>query len=123
MPLQSPSILLVDDDEAIRDSLGEFLREQGFSVATAANGSDAIRWLHERRPPSCVVLLDLMMPVMDGNEFLCAKQADAALSTIPVVIITAAGRSPETVRTPDIKDYVSKPFELPRLIAAIESCA
>lgn len=115
-------MLLVDDDEGIRDALSETLSEEGFSVATAANGREAILWLQERRPQSCVVLLDLMMPIMDGSEFLRAKQADAALCEIPVVILTAAGARFRVDGSPDIKDTVSKPIELPHLMAAIESC-
>lgn len=115
------SILLVDDDEGIREALSETLSDEGFSVATAANGREAMRWLHEQRPSSCVILLDLMMPVMDGNEFLRVKQDDEALAGIPVVIITAsAGLVAE--RTADIKDLIVKPIELPQLLAALESC-
>ena len=117
------SILLVDDDEAIRDSLSEFLREEGFSVATAENGRDAMQWLRDHRPTPCVVLLDLMMPVMDGGEFLRAKRVDAGLSPIPVVIITAAGAPFRIDLSPDIKDFIQKPIVLPRLMAALEACA
>jgi CheY-like chemotaxis protein len=115
-------VLLVDDDEGIRDALSETLSEEGFSVVTAANGREAIHWLQAQRPQSCVVLLDLMMPVMDGAEFLRAKQADAALCKLPVVIVTAAGTAFRVDRTPDVKETISKPIELPDLMAAIDSC-
>ena len=117
------SILLVDDDEAIRDSLSEYLREEGFLVATAENGQDAMQWLRDHRPIPCVVLLDLMMPVMDGGEFLRAKRNDPGLSPIPVVIITAAGAPFRIDLSPDIKDFIQKPIVLPRLMAALEACA
>lgn len=123
MPPPLRSVLIVDDDEGIRDALGEMLRDEGFSVATAANGREAIRWLQEQRPAACVVLLDLMMPVMDGAQFLRAKQADLELRTIPVVIVTAAGAAFRVDPTPDIRDTISKPIDLPDLMAAIESCA
>jgi CheY-like chemotaxis protein len=117
------SVLIVDDDEGIRDALGEMLRDEGFSVATAANGREGILWLQAQRPQACVVLLDLMMPVMDGAQFLRAKQADVGLRTIPVVIVTAAGAAFRVDPTPDIRDTISKPIDLPGLMAAIESCA
>src|SRR5882724_10983988 len=68
----------------------EVLGEEGLPVATAANGLEAMCWLREQWPKSCVVLLDLMMPAMDGAEFLRAKRADAAQAAIPAVIVTAA---------------------------------
>ena len=64
-----------------------------------------------------------MMPVMDGAEFLRAKQTDGALRAIPVVIVTAAGPGFRVDPTPDIRDTISKPIELSHLMAALESCA
>ena len=116
------SILLIDDDEGIRDALGELLRDEGFTVETAANGLEAMRWLADHRPASCVLLLDLMMPVMDGGEFLGRKQADPLVSPYPVVIITASANANGFDRTPDVKACLSKPIEMPELLAAIESC-
>jgi CheY-like chemotaxis protein len=115
------NILLVDDDEDIRDALGELLRDEGFSVATAQNGLEAINWLRESPSVSCVVLLDLMMPVMDGNEFLRVKQADPALSPLPVVVISASkGRL--SLDMPGVVAVVAKPIEIPLLMAALASC-
>jgi CheY-like chemotaxis protein len=116
------SILLIDDDEGIRDALGELLREEGFAVDTAANGLEALRWLTKSRPASCVLLLDLMMPVMDGSEFLERKQADPIMSSYPVVIITASATAARFGQTPDVKACLSKPIEMPDLLAALD-CA
>jgi CheY-like chemotaxis protein len=117
------SILLIDDDEGIREALGELLREEGYDVDTAANGLEAMRWLTEHRPSSCVLLLDLMMPVMSGGEFLGRKQTDPLVSPYPVVIITASANANGFDRTPDVKACLSKPIEMPELLAAIERCA
>jgi two-component system chemotaxis response regulator CheY len=116
------SILLVDDDEDIRDALSELLRAEGFSVATAPNGREALSWLREQHPASCIVLLDLMMPVMDGNAFLLAKQADPALAPLPVVIISASNSRLSLDDRPGVKAVVSKPIEIPLLMAALASC-
>jgi CheY-like chemotaxis protein len=116
------SILLIDDDEGIRDALGELLRDEGFVVATAANGLEALRWLTASRPASCVLVLDLMMPVMNGGEFLERKQADPTMSPYPVVIITASAKIDGFGRTPDVKACLSKPIEMPALLAALEMC-
>ena len=116
------SILLVDDDEDIRDALSELLRAEGFSVATAPNGRAAISWLRQENPASCVVLLDLLMPVMDGNEFLRAKRADPALSPLPVVVISASKSRLSSEDGPEVKAVVAKPIEIPLLLAALSSC-
>jgi len=113
--------LIVDDDEGIRDALGEILRDEGFPVATAANGEEAMTWLRQERPRSCIVLLDLMMPVMDGDEFLRRKRLDPELEALPVIIITASGRPVDP--TPGIRAYIQKPIEMPVLMAALEACA
>jgi CheY-like chemotaxis protein len=122
MPAEPQWVLLVEDDQSIRDALSELLRDEGFSVATAANGVEALSWLRAERPKSCVVLLDLMMPVMDGSEFLRVKRADATLTRVPVLILTAAGASVQIDQMADIKGRISKPIELPDLMAALASC-
>ena len=119
--IEARSILLVDDDEDIRDALSETLREEGFVVVTAEGGREAIRWLREQRPSSCVILLDFRMPVMDGNAFLREKRTDPALVTFPVVLMSA---SPGAVEwTPDLKACIGKPIEMERLLAAIRPAA
>ena len=83
-------VLVVDDDASIRESLADLLGDEGYRVATAANGAEALSLL---RPPArlrpCVILLDLMMPVMNGQEFYAEQQRDPALAVIPVVVISA----------------------------------
>jgi len=114
-------ILIVDDDADIREGLSELLSDEGFDVATVSNGQAAIDLLRDRRPKSCVILLDLMMPVMDGRTFLRAKQSDPDLSTLPVVIITAGPT--EFDETPDIRGCITKPIDLPHLFAALAACS
>ena len=91
------SVLLVEDDLPIRDSLGEALAEEGFDVSTAGNGAEALERLRSGRRPS-VIVLDLMMPVMDGWDFRQEQLGDPALRDIPVVIVSAVGFSGETIR-------------------------
>jgi CheY-like chemotaxis protein len=79
-------ILVVDDDASIREALAESLGDEGYRVVTATNGVEALTLL---RPPGelrpCVILLDLMMPVMSGQEFYAEQQRDPALARIPIV--------------------------------------
>jgi len=121
MPKRLP-VLLIDDDPAIRDALCELLQEEGFTVATATNGREAMHWLTECRPASCVLLLDMMMPTVSGSEFLEQKQTDPLVSSYPVVVISASVRTAAFGRTPDVRACLSKPFEMPELFAALESC-
>src|SRR5204863_7477007 len=89
-------ILVVDDDADIREVLREVLTESGRHVLTAANGLEALQILRAGSSP-CMVLLDLMMPVMDGYNFLVHQQNDPALAQIPIAVISA-GRSIEIDR-------------------------
>ena len=91
------TVLIVDDDLPVRTALKELFETEGYAVALAANGRAALNHLRKGLRPS-VILLDLMMPVMDGWDFRNEQLADPALKDIPVVILTAAGFSAETVR-------------------------
>src|SRR5262249_33610647 len=79
-------ILLLEDDPDVLESMAQILRDAGYSVEACRNGRDALSALGER--PADLIVLDLMMPVMDGWEFRAAQRADRAISHIPVVVIT-----------------------------------
>ncbi|HMI89471.1 MAG TPA: response regulator [Polyangiaceae bacterium] len=82
------SVLIVDDDELIRETLCELVEMTGCSALEAANGKAALKVMAEHRP--CLIILDLLMPVMTGNELLAVMRQDPALADIPVVISTSA---------------------------------
>jgi CheY-like chemotaxis protein len=109
-------VLIVEDDEDIRTDLGAILRLKGFAVDEAANGRDALARMREAAAPPCVVLLDLMMPVMNGWELRAAMQADPRLAAVPVIVMSGAGRE----HAPIAADAVLlKPFELTRLLELV----
>src|SRR3954462_12058426 len=81
------TVLVVDDDQDIRESLGMLLAEEGFDVHCAANGAEAVARMEAERP--CFVILDLMMPVMDGWEVAGRMHDDERLAEIPVCVVTA----------------------------------
>ena len=85
------TILVVDDDADIRDSVAEVLEDAGYRVQQAANGREALDYLQASAYP-CIILLDLMMPVMDGPQFRAAQQSKPTLAGIPVVVISAGAR-------------------------------
>jgi CheY-like chemotaxis protein len=87
--------LVVDDDVHIRESLSEYLQEEGFDVRSASHGLEALE-VARRGPRPDVIVLDLLMPVMDGWDFRAAQLASPDLADIPVVVISAAGFSAAT---------------------------
>lgn len=89
MNLSRPDVLLVEDDEAIREALSEILQDEGFEVQTAVHGLAALLALETGARPR-VILLDLMMPVMDGWQFMARLNAHAEWAGIPVVVVSAA---------------------------------
>jgi CheY-like chemotaxis protein len=112
----SARILVVDDDEVIRETVRLTLELEGYEVATAGDGLEALEALRKGPRPD-VVLLDLMMPVVDGWQVAAEVDADPALSSIPIVLVTAyADRSKPMRRAYPV---VKKPFELETLLAAV----
>jgi CheY-like chemotaxis protein len=110
-------ILVVEDDAGIRESVEECLASEGYAVATVANGAEALEWL-AREPAPALLVVDLVMPVMNGAELLERLRADARLREVPVVLMTAA--MPGTgVPLPPADALLSKPFELEALLATV----
>ncbi len=112
-------ILLVEDDTAIRDALAEVLEGLGHSVRCAGNGAEALELLAGDELPDLIVL-DLMMPVMDGFTFREASRRDPRLADIPVMVVSASDVT--TLRgLPELgaAAVLPKPFELERFVAEV----
>lgn len=112
------SIMIVEDDPDTREMLERFLELEGFEVRTAANGEIALQSLRADSALN-VILLDLMMPVMNGWQFRQAQVSDPKLSGIPVVVVTAAGAR-EDIPAIEADGWISKPVDFDRLLATIE---
>jgi CheY-like chemotaxis protein len=110
-------VLLVDDDEDILDGLSELLKLSGFEVVTARNGAEALAHARARRP--CMVLLDLMMPIMSGQEFRKRQTADPGIASIPVIVVTAARPSRGELDRLAAEDCFLKPVDTERLLSAV----
>jgi CheY-like chemotaxis protein len=108
-------VLIVDDDDDIRETLADILDAEGYGSVAAANGKEALRILTDGFGP-CVLLLDLMMPVMNGWELLEVLKKNPALAPIPVVAITAGRQS-----APLANRTLHKPLEADELVAVIKS--
>jgi CheY-like chemotaxis protein len=113
----SRSVLVVDDDQAIRETLCELLADDGYRAVGAANGREALELLRSGERPS-IILLDLMMPVMDGFAFRTAQLADPALRAIPVAVITAMGQP--SAASIDVDVVLSKPLRIEKVIELVE---
>ncbi|HEY7983272.1 MAG TPA: response regulator [Ktedonobacterales bacterium] len=109
-------ILVVDDEEVILTTVESLLREEGYSVVTAANGQEALERIARERP--CLILLDMRMPVMDGWAFAAAYRRTPTPHA-PIVMMSAA-RDPHS-RAADIfaDGYVDKPFDIEDLLAQV----
>jgi CheY-like chemotaxis protein len=89
-PTPRPLVLVIDDDDAIREGIVDLLEEEGFVAVGASNGMDALNFLAESEQVPSLILLDLMMPVLDGWTFCKVRQGVEMLMQIPVVAISAA---------------------------------
>jgi two-component system, chemotaxis family, chemotaxis protein CheY len=116
-----PTVLVVDDDPDVRVLLEMCLVLEGFDVLTASNGRHALLRLTESHP--ALILLDLMMPVMDGVEFRREQRAQPRFRDIPVVCLSARHDARETADELGFAAFLSKPFDLETVIAAVrEHC-
>ncbi|MFP2927048.1 response regulator [Pyxidicoccus sp. 3LG] len=108
-------LLIVDDELAIVEALQDILSVEGYDIVTAFNGAEGLQRMAASRPD--LVLLDLMMPVMDGREMLRRMREDASLHDIPVVVMSAGRISDEERRSS--ARFLAKPFELDVLLDTI----
>jgi DNA-binding response OmpR family regulator len=112
-------ILVVEDDDAIRHVVSDVLQDAGFAVATAVDGADALDQL-DQHPPDAV-LLDLMMPSLDGWRFLERCRGDIRFASMPIGLMSAAPRLNRTADAWGVQVAIGKPFALEDLVAQVES--
>jgi DNA-binding response OmpR family regulator len=111
-----PKVLIVEDDHDLRRLYAVGLSQRGFEVLLAANGADALDRAAEIRPD--IVLLDMIMPVMDGWELVERLNPEGRESTLPVVVISGQER-PREIRHESIVDWISKPASIETLSATL----
>ena len=115
-------VLIVEDDLDIADAMIDVLVDHGYRVAHASNGREALDLLHGQLEPA-VILLDLMMPEMDGPQFRAVQLSEPELAPIPVVVISADRKVAETARALGVADYAVKPLAPERLVSLVERSA
>jgi CheY-like chemotaxis protein len=107
-------ILVVEDDASTRAALCDFLRLEGYKVAGVRDGVEALDYVHHHAPP-CLIILDLMMPRMDGWRFRAEQKKDPALAKCPVLVVSASIRE----RSIDADCVMQKPVDLEGLLSAV----
>lgn len=112
-PTSTTCVLVVDDDEDVRDAIQDAVEAAGCCAVVAPNGAEAMRVLGDKRP--CLIVLDLWMPVMNGLQVLQRLKANAELATIPVVVSTSAPKD-----APRDVPLLPKPIDLKALLRLID---
>ena len=118
MSRQRAPVMIVDDDRDVRESLAEVLADHGYQSMGAANGQEALERLRTATEQPCAILLDLMMPVMDGRQFRALQLGDAQLKAIPVLVLSAQNWAEESQEL-EALGYLRKPIDLPLLLKTL----
>jgi CheY-like chemotaxis protein len=114
------AIMLVEDDGDVSEAIASCLADYGYEVVIASNGQEALDKLRQSTPRPNLILLDLMMPVMDGWEFRAEQAADPALAGVPVVLLSAQTNVREAADKMSAAGWLKKPIELEALLKVVE---
>jgi CheY-like chemotaxis protein len=117
--MSAPLVLVVDDDRGIREVISDVLADEGYEVACASDGREALAWLRSGGEPA-MIILDLRMPNMSGEEFLELQRRDAALARICTAVMTANRAVPPSAVAAN--HFLRKPIRLEALLAAVAAC-
>ena len=113
-------ILLIDDEPDLRECIAELLEGEGYTVKQAENGKTGLEILKSGHTPK-VIVLDYMMPIMDGKTFCEHTVKDNHISTIPIILLTAANVPPETTESMKVAVQLEKPINIDKFLAAVKS--
>jgi CheY-like chemotaxis protein len=113
-------VLVVEDDVDIRDLIADILRLEGYAVEAVENGQEALDILRKGGPHPRLILLDMMMPVMNGWEFRAAQAEDPQIAGIPVVILTGGGNASAAAQGLGVDTFLRKPVDLDELLAIVK---
>lgn len=112
-------VLVVEDDQEIRESLMEILEDHGYEPMGAENGLEALDRLREPGPQPCLIVLDLMLPKMDGRAFRQEQLRRPELASIPVVVISAFQDVSQIAQELKASELLEKPFKLTELVSVV----
>ena len=114
------TVLVVEDDQEVRDAIAEVLEDSEYRPLPAANGAEALERLRTATPQPCVILLDVMMPTMDGWQFRAAQQSDPAMKDIPVVLLSAHTDVKSAAAQMQVAGFLPKPVAIDKLLQTVE---
>ncbi|HET9754018.1 MAG TPA: response regulator [Myxococcales bacterium] len=114
------TVLVIEDDGDIRDAIGELLEDRNYRPLLASNGAAALAELRAVEPKPCLILLDVMMPIMDGRTFRAQQQTDPALNEIPVVVLSAHADASAAAVEMKADGFLKKPIDLRRLLETVD---
>lgn len=120
MPPAAPAVLVVDDDRAVLEVLGELLSASGYNVLAARNGREGLDQLRKTKEQVGLILLDLTMPVLDGVGFRLEQIADPALAEIPVIVLTATALNAEQRAALQNVRFLRKPVKPNDLLRVVQ---
>ncbi|MGB3639774.1 MAG: response regulator transcription factor [Rivularia sp. (in: cyanobacteria)] len=114
-------LLLVDDEPGLREAVKDYLEASNFNVQVASNASDAWDWMQQNNPD--LVISDIMMPQVDGYQFLKQLRDDTRFKTLPVIFLTAKGMTGDRIQgyQAGVDAYLPKPFDPDELVAIVEN--
>ena len=118
-PRPNRCILVVEDDADVRETLAELLEAAGYQIAGAANGRQALEYLRWARPPG-LILLDLMMPVMDGHQFRQRQRQDPVLASIPIAVVSVVRPNSDEMAALEPAGWLVKPVDPKALLDIVQ---
>jgi CheY-like chemotaxis protein len=113
-------VLVVEDDRDVRDAILEVLEDNAYHAVPASNGQEGLQALRTAGNKPCLILLDLMMPVLDGWGFRAAQRGDQELGAIPVVVLTAHASAQQTAEEMQAAGFLKKPLRLEALLDTVQ---
>ncbi|MGB7622425.1 MAG: response regulator [Terriglobia bacterium] len=113
-------VMIIDDNQAVLEVLGNLLRHQGYTVSTAADGAEALAYLRKNGAPS-LILLDLMMPVMNGWQFRAEQLKDPVLRSVPTVILSSIFNIESEARVLQADGYIPKTFAFEEILGMVRN--
>ena len=115
------TVLVVEDNDAAREGIAFLLQDAGYQVAAVENGKQALEYLSENRPPA-LILLDMLMPVLDGWRFMEELQQHSRPLAVPIIITTGTILTPEWAAAHGCAGFLRKPIEREALLREVERC-
>lgn len=114
-------ILIVEDDHATLEALGDLLKLEGFLVGVVTNGQEALKFMREQKALPDLILTDFMMPIMNGHVLRIEQLADVNLKHIPAILMSGQGGIKKMQETSEFTAYLEKPLDFPVLLETIQT--